>query len=117
MRLEDLQTADGHVESIETARESTIVVLRDWQEKLWQLKFVNAIALEAFSPEGEELAGVSVEAPEALARRATEVTKDVDGPFQCYAFESAWSHHAVLRVVASSCEVTTLEATSPARRA
>ncbi|MCP4537141.1 MAG: hypothetical protein GY832_08330 [Chloroflexi bacterium] len=108
MILDELQIADGQIVEIHSTREVLVVAFCDWQEQKWQLLFSNVVGIEAFSPEGEDLAGVEIEEDNELTRKAWEVTAEDDSVLRCYIFTSAWSGNPVLRVVATVCQVKQL---------
>ena len=105
MNLKDIAFSDGCVVGTRSSLNEFVVVFKDWQEKLWELSFDNAIGVENLNVEGEELDGVVEEPPDEFVARARRIAKEPDASMTCYAFRSPWHDEPMLRVVAAGCQV------------
>lgn len=109
MELTELAVGDGHVESIRSSIEELVVEFTDWQEQTWQIAFENAIGVEAFGIEGEELDRIDERDDGAFMERSRRLAQEPDAPMKCYEFFSSWRDECLLTIIASSCAVRRVE--------
>ncbi len=105
MNLSELAFSDGQVRGIRSSLSELVVDFTDWQEKKWEIVFENAIGVESFSIEGEELDKVEERIDEVLIERSRRIAQEPDAPLKCFSFYSPWRDDPLLTVVAASCLV------------
>lgn len=102
----DFTVEDGHIERIEIRRDGVLVRFKDWKERLFEIHFNGAIAVEDWNIIGDDIGSFREESDStfltAACQRAGEPTKG----FRCFLFVSAWSETCALRIVAESASTS-----------
>ena len=106
MKIENLDVADGKIKKITSDVKDLSIVLLDWKEKIWHLKFDNILAIENFNIEEEDLVDLTIESDSNFILLAMNMTEEDDNLiFFCYSFFTRHANKPRLRVVATGCEI------------
>ena len=108
--LSKLHTADGSIQGIESSTGSLIVHFLDCKETEWIISFKDVIAFQSIGAENEDLAAVEIVDKDDFLEQVKSADSEEDlNDMQCALFRSAWSNTPLLKVIASSCEVSKKE--------
>lgn len=92
---------DAAITGVSVSGADLLVAYRDWAEKAWTLRFTDVAGYQWFSPEGRALSHVTVGTDDPfLALACAAADEDGTEGFRVYAFVTAWSDEAILKVVA-----------------
>lgn len=110
MKLGELNIADGSIQGIRSSSGSLVVHFRDWQEKEWLVTFRDVLAFQSLGAENEDIAEVKIVDEDDFLElvKGTEAEADLQN-MQCTLFKSAWNEIPLLKVIASSCDVSSKE--------
>lgn len=106
MKIENLDVADGQIKKITSNVKDLSIVLLDWKQQSWHLKFDNILAVENFNIEEEDLVCLTIESNNNFIAKAIKITEEDDALFFfCYSFFTRHAKKPKLRVVATNCEI------------
>jgi|GEM_PF-2558007 len=108
MNIEEIAFADGMVKSVSTCRNHCEIFFLDWREVTWRLRFENVLAVENLNIEGEDIHRLEIGYQEAYVARVRRLVDEPDEEMNVYNFYSAWQDEPRLRIVASSCTVSSV---------